>query len=68
MLLKTEMGAGHGGPSGRYDLWKEEAFIAANVDFFGPAVTGWGAPGGADPAHVSTADAALVADFPVRPR
>ncbi|WP_091561395.1 S9 family peptidase [Micromonospora pattaloongensis] len=28
-LLKTEMGAGHGGPSGRYDAWKEEAFINA---------------------------------------
>ena len=28
-LLKTEMGAGHGGPSGRYDSWKEEAFITA---------------------------------------
>ena len=28
-LLKTEMGAGHGGPSGRYDAWKEEAFITA---------------------------------------
>ncbi len=28
-LLKTEMGAGHGGPSGRYDVWKEEAFMAA---------------------------------------
>jgi len=28
-LLKTEMGAGHSGPSGRYDAWKEEAFIAA---------------------------------------
>jgi len=28
-LLKTEMGAGHGGPSGRYDAWKEEAFVAA---------------------------------------
>ncbi|MGW5686377.1 S9 family peptidase [Nonomuraea sp. NPDC003754] len=25
-LLKTEMGAGHGGRSGRYDAWKEEAF------------------------------------------
>jgi oligopeptidase B len=23
------MGAGHGGPSGRYDAWKEEAFIVA---------------------------------------
>ena len=28
-LLKTEMGAGHGGPSGRYDAWREEAFITA---------------------------------------
>jgi oligopeptidase B len=31
VLLKTEMGAGHGGPSGRYDAWKEEAFINAWV-------------------------------------
>ena len=30
-LLKTEMEAGHGGPSGRYDAWKEEAFINAWV-------------------------------------
>lgn len=30
-LLKTEMGAGHGGPSGRYDSWKEEAFVNAWV-------------------------------------
>jgi oligopeptidase B len=28
-LLKTEMGAGHGGPSGRYDAWHEEAFVLA---------------------------------------
>lgn len=28
-LLKTEMGAGHGGRSGRYDAWREEAFVAA---------------------------------------
>ncbi|MGH9305261.1 MAG: S9 family peptidase [Acidimicrobiales bacterium] len=27
VLLKTEMGAGHGGPSGRYDAWKDEAFV-----------------------------------------
>ncbi len=26
ILLKTEMGAGHFGPSGRYDTWKETAF------------------------------------------
>ena len=28
-LLKTEMGAGHGGRSGRYDAWHEEAFALA---------------------------------------
>jgi len=27
--LKTEMGAGHQGPSGRYDAWKDEAFVYA---------------------------------------
>ena len=26
-LLKTEMNAGHGGRSGRYDAWHEEAFV-----------------------------------------
>jgi oligopeptidase B len=29
VLLRTEMGAGHGGPSGRYDSWKEEALVFA---------------------------------------
>ena len=28
-LLKTQMDAGHGGPSGRYTAWAEEAFITA---------------------------------------
>ncbi|HUD38560.1 MAG TPA: S9 family peptidase [Streptosporangiaceae bacterium] len=28
-LLKTEMVAGHGGRSGRYDAWREEAFVLA---------------------------------------
>ena len=28
-LLKTEMSAGHAGPSGRYDSWREEAFATA---------------------------------------
>ncbi|HUY43604.1 MAG TPA: S9 family peptidase [Acidimicrobiales bacterium] len=28
-VLKTEMGAGHGGPSGRYDAWRDEAQIIA---------------------------------------
>ncbi len=31
ILLKTEMGAGHGGPSGRYDAWREEAFVLAFI-------------------------------------
>jgi oligopeptidase B len=30
-LLKTEMTAGHGGRSGRYDAWREEALILAWV-------------------------------------
>ena len=29
LLLKTEMGAGHMGPSGRYEAWREEAFVYA---------------------------------------
>ena len=29
LLLKTEMGAGHGGPSGRYEVWRDEAMILA---------------------------------------
>ncbi len=29
ILLRTELGAGHGGPSGRYDAWREEALVLA---------------------------------------
>jgi oligopeptidase B len=29
--LKTEMGAGHGGPSGRYDVWRDEAQVLAFI-------------------------------------
>ncbi len=29
LILKTEMGAGHGGPSGRYDIWRDEAMVLA---------------------------------------
>ena len=29
VLLKVELGAGHMGPSGRYDAWKDEAFVFA---------------------------------------
>ncbi|HEX9968550.1 MAG TPA: S9 family peptidase, partial [Acidimicrobiales bacterium] len=31
ILLKTELGAGHMGPSGRYDAWRDEAFVFAFV-------------------------------------
>ncbi|HEX2038969.1 MAG TPA: S9 family peptidase [Acidimicrobiales bacterium] len=31
VLLKTELGAGHMGPSGRYDAWRDEAFVLAFV-------------------------------------
>jgi oligopeptidase B len=29
VLLKVDLGAGHGGPSGRYEAWAEEAFVYA---------------------------------------
>ena len=31
ILLKTEMGAGHAGPSGRYSSWREEAMVFAFI-------------------------------------
>jgi oligopeptidase B len=31
LLLRTEMGAGHQGPSGRYDVWRDEARVQAFV-------------------------------------
>jgi oligopeptidase B len=31
IVLKTELGAGHGGPSGRYDAWRDEALVLAFV-------------------------------------
>ena len=31
IYLKTEMGAGHQGPSGRYDAWQDEAFVFAFI-------------------------------------
>ncbi len=38
VLLKTEMEAGHGGRSGRYDAWEEEAFnLAWVLDTLGAA-------------------------------
>jgi oligopeptidase B len=41
VLLKTELGAGHAGPSGRYDAWRDEAFVYAFVlDALGLSATG----------------------------
>jgi oligopeptidase B len=31
VILKTEMGAGHGGKSGRYDAWRDEAEVVAFI-------------------------------------
>jgi oligopeptidase B len=31
IMLRTDLGSGHGGPSGRYDAWHEEAFVLAFV-------------------------------------
>jgi oligopeptidase B len=31
LLLRTDLGSGHAGPSGRYDAWHEEAFTLAFV-------------------------------------
>ncbi len=31
LLLKTELGAGHAGPTGRYRVWRDEAFVLSFV-------------------------------------
>jgi oligopeptidase B len=31
VLLKVELDSGHGGPSGRYDAWRDEAFVLSFV-------------------------------------
>jgi oligopeptidase B len=39
LILRMEMGAGHAGPSGRYDAWREEArfivFLLSELDVIG---------------------------------
>ncbi|MBI1779175.1 MAG: 4Fe-4S binding protein [Proteobacteria bacterium] len=42
----------------------ERPFKAVNAEFFGPEVTGWGAPGGVGPNYVSKDDHPAVADRP----
>ncbi|MCB1970354.1 MAG: ferredoxin family protein [Geminicoccaceae bacterium] len=43
-----------------------QAFKAANREFFGEGVTGWGAPGGLSDTYRSSEDAPLVAAWPRR--
>ncbi len=41
LVLRTEMGAGHGGPSGRYDAWRDEALVLAFlIDQVAPETAG----------------------------
>jgi Fe-S-cluster-containing hydrogenase component 2 len=42
----------------------EREFVAVNAEFFGPKVTGWGAPGGSDPAHTTRLDHPVVENAP----
>ncbi|HXW20402.1 MAG TPA: ferredoxin [Roseiarcus sp.] len=42
----------------------EGEFGRVNAEFFGPSVTGWGSPGGADTRHVSSSDHPVVAAHP----
>jgi len=44
----------------------EAGFKAVNAEFFGPEVTGWATPGGADPRFVTAADHPAVARHPRR--
>jgi NAD-dependent dihydropyrimidine dehydrogenase PreA subunit len=46
----------------------EAPFTAANSEFFGAAVTGWGAPGGANEQFATALDHPLIRRFPPRPR
>jgi ferredoxin len=40
---------------------EEAAFLAVNAEFFGPEVTGWGSPRGADDRYKTTLDHPVVA-------
>ncbi len=50
ILLRTELVAGHGGPSGRYDAWRDEALVYAFLlDALGVGTGGTGGTGAGDP-------------------
>lgn len=44
----------------------EKVFLEVNAAFFGPEVTGWGAPGGTGPRFTTDKDHPLVAAWPRR--
>jgi hypothetical protein len=44
----------------------QKQFAQVNAEFFGPAVTGWGSPGGADERHVTAQDHPVVGGWPRR--
>lgn len=44
----------------------KRGWLAINAAFFGPEVTGWGSPGGADARYTSTEDHPVVAGWPAR--
>jgi NAD-dependent dihydropyrimidine dehydrogenase PreA subunit len=44
----------------------ETDYLAVNAEFFGPAVTGWGAPGGASSKYKTSLDHPRVAAAPPR--
>jgi oligopeptidase B len=47
LVLKTEMDSGHSGPSGRYDAWRDEAFVLSFVLDQIDHLTGPASPSGA---------------------
>ena len=44
----------------------QKEFARANAEFFSPAVTGWGKPGGADAQHRTAKDHPLIAKWKPR--
>ncbi|HLK43136.1 MAG TPA: S9 family peptidase, partial [Thermoleophilia bacterium] len=67
-LLKTEMEAGHGGRSGRYDAWREEAFTLAWIITTATGDASVGPTGAATAAgDASATDAATAAGDATQP-
>jgi oligopeptidase B len=66
ILLRTEMGAGHGGRSGRYDAWRDEArvlaFVLNAIGAVDVEVTGPPVPPPTEPVESGSSDAATGTD------